>query len=152
MSASVEVTGVAELSSLFQNIQTATGNTSEVLDEAAAIMLNRIRGRFLETKAPDGSIWPVSKAALQRATNDGQKVGSKTYKDGKTLFMSGKLFQSIQARKPSATSRAIFTDKPYARSHNEGLNQVQRVFLGFSTDNVTILTRLAETRLDEALR
>lgn len=151
MTASIEVTGVADVNKLFKDIQLATGNTTEVLDEAAAIMLNRIRGRFLEAKDPDGNMWPASQGAKDRATPLGQTVGTKTYLDGLTLFRSGKLFHSIKAGKPSNSSRSIYTNISYGKYHNDGLGQVKRVFLGFSTQDVDILFKLAQKRLDEAL-
>lgn len=151
MTATVDVTGIEDVNKLFQDIQIATGNTTEVLDQAAAIILNRVRSRFLEAKDPEGVMWPASQGAKDRASPLGQTVGAKTYLDGLTLFRSGKLFHSIKAGKPSKNSRSIFTNVIYAKAHNEGIGQVKRVFLGFSTGDVDILFKLAQKRLDEAL-
>ena len=152
-SASFEITGIEDVKITFQAIAAAAGDMTEVLDQASAIILNKVRTRFLNTEAPDGSQWPVSAASLIRATTKGQTVGGKTFKDGKTLFMSGKLFHSIQAMKQSKNSRAIYTNIHYASYHNDGTKKLPaRVFLGFSKEDINIIQKLANKRLSEALK
>lgn len=138
--ANVSVTGLDEVNRLFRRIVKMSGDPQEILDQGSTIMLNRIRGRFLDTKNPDGTTWPESEASKRR---------KKSGRDGKTLFNTGKLFHSIQPRKPSKYSRSIYTDKPYASYHNEGVGQVKRIFLGFSEGDVNVLLLLVKRRLEE---
>lgn len=114
-----------------------------MLDEVQAIFLNRMRARFLATTAPDGTVWPVSKAAEHRA-----KIG----RDGKTGFDTGTLWHSIQAYLPTETTRSIGTDVPYAKFFQEGTKyNVARQFLGFGTEDVAIARALILRKLKEAL-
>ena len=52
-------------------------DTVEILDEAQAMLLNRIRDRFLREVSPDEEPWPVSFSAIIRRT------GGYTYKKGR---------------------------------------------------------------------
>jgi len=112
---------------------------SDILDEAQALMLNRIRTRFLNTEAPDGTKWPVSEAAIARNFN------------GDTLFDTGNLFHSIQAFiAEGPVMRAIGTDVPYGIVHQMGLNgNPVREFLGFSDEDVALIEGLAIARIEE---
>jgi phage gpG-like protein len=96
----------------------------KVLDQAAAILLNRIRARFLNELSTDGSPWTPSAAAIKRG--------------GHTLFDTGNLFRSIQLFAESPTTRAIGTDVPYAGFLNFGTSILPpREFLGFSDDDIS---------------
>jgi phage gpG-like protein len=140
---------MAELQGLFVELGSLSDNLSEVFDQASVVLLNRIRGRFMNTTAPDGSIWPVSKGAIKRASAQGQNVGGRNYKDGKTLFMSGALFHSIEPVRYTALKRAIKSDVPYASYHNEGVGEKQRVFLGWNQEDADILMLLVKQRIQE---
>ena len=115
----------------------------EILDAAGAVVLNKIKQRFLRQEAPDGSTWPESKAAAhRRATNKG----------GGTLFASGDLFHSIELRTDSPLKRAIFTDIPYALKHQEGRDgELERVFLGFSDNDIALTRGIIQKKVKETL-
>lgn len=116
-------------------------NSEEILDEAEALLLNRIRKRFLATQSPDGELWPVSEAARKRLAKNGTP----------TLFKTGTLFRSIQAYPTGDAERAIGTDVPYARYHNNGEGQVKREFLGFGEEDLTLANLLVLRRIAEAI-
>lgn len=124
------------LSNLVNKLDKAL-DTTEILDEATAIILNRIRQRFLEEKDPEGVPWKASKAALKR------RIGGGTG----TLFNTGRLFRSIQLASSTGNQRFIGSDVPYGRFHNEGIGQEKRVFLGFSTEDAEIAQKLVLKRL-----
>lgn len=118
--------------------------TDGILDEGQALLLNRIRTRFLDTESTDGSLWPVSLAAQQRQVSG---------RDGKTLFDTGTLYHSIQAfLDDSPTSRAIGTDVPYGMYHQYGTKLLPvREFLGFSQDDILLVEKLSMRRVEQAL-
>lgn len=115
---------------------------SDLLDEAQALFLNRIRTRFLNTEAPDGSQWAVSLASLYR-----QKIG----RDGKTGFDTGKLFHSLQASVSTDETRSIGTDVPYAGYFRNGTKySPAREFLGFNDADLDLYVGFVQRRLTEA--
>jgi phage gpG-like protein len=113
-----------------------------ILDEAGALLLNRIRTRFLAETSTDGSKWLPSKAAIKRRANGGTG----------TLFQTGRLFRSIQLSGSGADQREISTDVPYAAYHNFGLGQVKREFIGASAEDGLLIERLVMLRVSEALK
>jgi phage gpG-like protein len=118
----------------------------QVLTEAGALLLNRIRTRFLQQTDPNGQKWPESQAAKDRAADP---TGG-----GGTLFDTGKLFRSIQLRKGGTREklkRYIYTDVPYGAYHQFGRGQQQRIFLGFSNGDIKVIERLVQARLLEVL-
>ena len=137
----ISVSGVEKLHSfLFKLTQLSTRD--EILDEIEALMLNLVRTRFLAQTAPDGSKWPVSRAAIRR-----QHSG----RDGGTLFDTGTLFHSIQAYAHPPSERIIGTDVFYGKFHNEGIGQEKRVFLGFGPSDVNIIEKLVVKRIKSLL-
>lgn len=123
----------------------------QVLTEAGAILLNRVRTRFLQETDPNGQKWPQSQAAKDRAADPTSGGG--------TLFDTGRLFRSITLKKGSSNgrfarglSRVIFTDTPYAAAHQFGRGQKQRIFLGFSDGDILVLEKLVQARITGALR
>lgn len=126
-------------------------DTVDILDEAEAILLNRIRSRFLSEKDPEEVAWTPSEAALKR------RAGKYTWSNGKkwtgtgTLFASGRLFHSIQAYANGPDSRSIGTDVPYAFRHNYGIGIIQRQFLGFSDADAFVIERRIHQRIQKAL-
>lgn len=114
-----------------------------ILDEAVAILLNRIRQRFLAEVDPDGRPWIPSLASrIRKATGRG----------GGTLFDTGRLFHSIQEYKDSPETRYIGTNVPYAEKHQLGLNgMVRRQFIGASVEDEDLMVRLVEERVRRAL-
>ena len=134
---SVEVVGLAELHAKVDKLEEAL-NPVAILDEIEALLLNRIRSRFLAETDPDGKKWIPSKRALK----DG----------GKTLFKTGTLFHSIQAHTDGPNERSISTDVPYARPHNFGLGHMPiREFMGFNEEDLDLIVGLVLQRLREAL-
>ncbi len=133
-----EVVGLQGLNNLFSKVKQAA-DPERALDEITAVLLNRIRARFLNQTDPDGNKWPESFAAKKRAGAGG------------TLFDTGTLFHSIQGFNEGPGVRSIGTDVPYAKVHQEGLegNPV-RVFLGFSDEDVDIANLIIFKRIQQA--
>ena len=115
-------------------------DTRTILDEAGAVLFQRIRKRFLDQEDPDGQAWIPSKASLKRA-------------GGGTLYDTGRLFHSIQLYADGENSRAIGTNVPYGKYHNFGLGHMpRRQFLGFGDEDATVVERLIIKRIAEALK
>jgi len=118
-------------------------DTNKVLDEAGAILLNRIRSRFLAETDPDNVPWIKSKAGARR-----KRKGK-----GGTLFDTGTLFHSIQLHRVSPNDRDISTNVWYASRHQYGLyGEVMRRFLGFNDEDQSIFTKLATRRVTEFIK
>lgn len=123
-------------------------NATEILDEAEAILLNRIRARFLSEQGPD-SPWPVSRAAMIRKSGGYTTRGGKRYTGTGTLFESGNLFHSIQAHAVDSTTRAIGTDVPYGPSHQFGTDGLPvREFLGFNEEDSAVIEKMLVHRME----
>lgn len=116
-------------------------NTNEILDAAGAMLLNRIRTRYLKEVDPDGVAWLPSKAGLLRRLTGGTG----------TLFKTGTLFHSIQLHKVDSNNRDISTNVPYAGFHQNGKGSMHREFLGFSGEDQTVYENIVERMLDRAL-
>lgn len=117
-----------------------TNFVRDILDESQALLLNRMRTRFLNTQAPDGSVWPVSKAAIARNFN------------GKTLFDTGTLFHSIQGYVTGDNERQIGTDVFYGPFHQFGTKYLPvRAFIGYSDYDLGLVQRLMVRRVTQAL-
>lgn len=119
-------------------------NTEDILDASGAVVLNRIRDRFLRQEATDGSQWQESKAAALR---------KRSGRGGGTLFDSGNLFQSISLGKDGKDRRRIFSPVEYGEKHQFGLegNPV-REFLGFSDEDEIAVRLVIDKRIQDALR
>lgn len=122
-----------------------------VLEEAQALLLNRIRTRFLEYRGPVAR-WVPSAAGLRRLS------GKYTYRNGKkytgtgTLFETGTLFHSIQAFREDPYTVSIGTDVPYAIYLQNGtLKMPPRVFLGVNDEDALLVSKLVIKRLKEVL-
>lgn len=113
----------------------------EIADECEAIILNRIRTRFLDEEGPNGP-WPQSKAAAKRRAKGGTG----------TLFDTGLLFHSIQASRGADGERFFQSDVPYGRYHQDGIGQEKRVFLGFNDDDIDVVKRLIAKRIKDHLK
>jgi len=139
----VNITGEKSNENFLKSVKDAL-LPDRIADEAGAILLNRIRTRFLDQTNPDGGRWLESKAAKKRRS---------TGRGGGTLFDTGTLFHSIQLFKRSSGVRAIATDVPYATNHQKGQNgQVRREFLGFNNDDLGIVKKLIINRLNKVNR
>lgn len=139
---SINLSDFSELNALLERASDAL-DVERVLDEATAVLLNRIRTRFLAQEDPDGTPWVESQAARDRRESG---------RDGGTLFDTGTLFHSIQGFSNSPGVRGIGTDVEYADIHQFGFDgNEERIILGFSDDDVDIVTRLITDRLSRAL-
>lgn len=137
----IEVTGLNQVRDVMARILLAS-EPSLILDQAAALQLNRIRTRFLAEEDPDGQPWVPSVSGAKR----------KAAGDGMTLFDTGNLFRSIHAFSNSPEERAIGTDVEYGRIHQFGLEgNVARPFLGFSPEDVNLIELLVTRRIQEAI-
>ncbi|TXH43945.1 MAG: hypothetical protein E6Q97_33450 [Desulfurellales bacterium] len=112
-----------------------------LLDTATAMLLNRIRTRFLAEQSPDGTPWIPSKAGLRRRAKGGTG----------TLFDTGRLFYSIQAAGEGPDIRYLGTDVPYAQYHQGPAAKVERPFLGLGPQDAELLQRFLQRRLDQLL-
>jgi len=118
-------------------------DTTALLDQSAALLLNNIRRRFLQQVDSSGNRWEPSRASLIRAAKG---------RDGGTLFDTGTMFHSIQVSAVGPTGRAIKTNVNYARKHNEGLlGNIRREFLAFGDRDVDLVKKLIVKRVVEAL-
>lgn len=139
----VTLEGHQKLALKFSEAKDAT-NERDILDQAAAMILARIRQRFLTQTAPDGTKWITSQAAIDRA-NSGE--------DGGTLFASGRLFHSIEEHTEGPDARAISTDVPYDRFHQYGtIHLPKREFLGFSDEDVQLVEAMIDKRIKDAVK
>ncbi len=118
-------------------------NTDDVLDAAGALMLHRIKSRFLRQESTNGSIWPESKAAQQRRASG---------RGGGTLFDTGRLFHSLSLGRAGVNIRRIFTSVEYARAHQEGQGQEWREFLGFNSADNTAVKLMVSHRIRSAFK
>ena len=136
MNITIDVIGVAEVESLFSSLE-GFGKDS-VLDQAGAVLLNRIRARFLRQVDTTGVPWKVSEAA---------KIRRRKGRGGGTLFDTGKLFHSISLSKTGVGERAIGTDVEYAKYHQRGIGQENREFIGINSDDLGVVLKLLRSRL-----
>jgi phage gpG-like protein len=126
---------------VMRQLQSAT-ETTAVLDEASAILLNRVRTRFLDEVDPDNSPWLPSKPGIKR-----KALGSTG-----TLWETGTLFRSIQLYGTGPDEREISTDVEYGKYHQEGTKfMVPRVFMGFNEDDADLVEGLILKRIKDAL-
>lgn len=137
----ITLVGVKEIRAKLAKLE-ASLDATEILDEAEALLLNRIRTRFLAETDPEGSKWVESHAAKKRRASGGTG----------TLFDTGTLFHSLQAYATGVDERAIGTDTPYAAYLQFGTNSMPpREFLGFGAEDLTLVERLVMVRIEEAL-
>ena len=116
----------------------------EGVSEAGALILNRIRRRFLAQESPDGVPWEPSLAAFQRSFSG---------RGGGTLFDTGTLFHSIQLFSISPLEKSIATDVAYAPKHQYGEGGLPvREFLGFSDEDSTLARLVLLKKINEAFK
>ena len=140
----VQVIGLDALRARLDKLQDAL-DPEDILDEAEALLLNRIRQRFMDQVDPDGNKWqPLNpKYAKKKMARWG---------GGGILFASGAMFHSIQAFVSGPNERSIATDDPKARFHQFGtVRMPRRMFLGFSDEDLYLTERRVLQRVMEAL-
>lgn len=114
-------------------------DVDEIVDGLQALMLHRIRERYLDNVAPDGTPWPPSAIALKQGRN--------------TLIDTGTLFGSIQGYDEGRGERSIGTDIPYGVYHNYGTRKLpMRKFLGFGDEDVSAAEMFMIRRIEAALK
>lgn len=113
-------------------------NEPGVLDEAGAFLLNVMRQRYRAEVNPDNEKWVPSKAAIRESR--------------RTLFDTGRLFHSIQLYATGQNERAIGTDVPYAKYHQNPVSGIKRQFLGFNENDAELTERLLIRRIQRFLK
>lgn len=112
--------------------------------EASTIIISRVRRRFMAQENPDGSKWPVSKAAILRS--EGKKTkgtdGNK-YSGGFTLFCSGRLYHSIQQIKKGVGVYSVQTDVPEALYVHNSKRPVMagRFIMGVNSEDIDLVNK-----------
>lgn len=133
----VSIDNIDSLQSTLSKVSQAL-DVTEVLDEAEALLLNRIRDRFLHQVDSNNVPWKPSKRVI--------KVG------GSTLFLSGTLFHSIQAFTKGPDYRSIGTDVSYGKYHQYGMgSNPTREFLGVNGEDANLIEKRILQRVMEAL-
>ena len=136
---SVVLTGIKEFENTLVELEKVT-NTQDMLDQAGAYILFRIRERYLATEDPSGNQWPESQAARRRAASG---------RDGRTGFDTGTLFNSISLGR-SGLDRVVFTDVEYARDFQEG--PPERIFMETNFEDELGVQNILEDRIREVLQ
>ena len=125
----IDPTYKGKLEDRIQNLKEQV-DAEAILDDVGAVLLNRMKARFLAQESPNHVPWIPSKASLHR-----KLIG----RDGGTLFDKGDLYHSIQLFNSGPNSREIATDRPYAKYHQFGTSKLPiRKFLGFNEEDQTV--------------
>lgn len=140
ISVSVQDTASLRLYEVFKALADVT-ESDFVLKQASSVLLNRIRNRFLREVDPIEQPWVPSKAGIARRATGGTG----------TLFDTGILFRSIQLAGINGNEAKISTDVPYAKYHNSGIGQVQRIFMGINENDALVVERVLQRLIDKAL-
>lgn len=115
----------------------------KMLDEAGALLLNRMRRRFLAETDPFGNKWIPSQSSIRRRKRGGTG----------TLFATGRLFHSIQLAGTGPNQRFIGSDVMYGKHHQYGTPKLPvRMFLGFNDADATAVEALLRRRLQAAAK
>lgn len=134
---SIEAIGLRKLRTNLVNLD-ANLETEDLLDDIGAILLNRIRTRFLQQLDTDGEKWPVSEASRNRTS-------------GGTLFDTGNLFHSIELQRAGPNARIINTDVEYAHDLHFGTSILpRREFIGASDDDIRLIETFVIGRIERS--
>lgn len=135
----IQLEAVVDSSSAYLGLKAinAALDVDSIADECTAIILNRIRSRYLDEMGPTGR-WTPSDAGLRRRAAGGTG----------TLFDTGTLFHSIQAAKDGDGVRRFATDVPYAKHHQRGKGKMFRPFLYYLQDDLTVVDALIRKRVE----
>ena len=138
---------LSRLLNLLEAISDEVAN-EEFMDDVAAIILNRVRTRFLSEVDSEGTPWPPSAAGLKRRAAGGTG----------TLFDTGRLFHSISVRDEGLGERLVYTDVPYAKYHQYPKSEIgrhrlpRREFIGVSQDDIKMIERTYIASLKRRLK
>lgn len=142
---SAKIVNLNDVTKKFKELSTVT-DPGAILDDATAVILNRIRTRFLAEEGPDGPWVPSIRGAIRKAGGFTFQ-GDKGFTGTGTLFESGTLFHSIQAVRVSDETRSIQTNVPYAAKHQLGLGTIARPFMGINQGDVAFVEKVIKNRL-----
>ena len=122
----------------------------DILDASQGFLLNRIRTRFLNEQDPEGKPWPGNKSATRRRSGKNTYRGGKRYTGTGINFETGAMFHSIVANKDNKrgyrTIQTLTDLVPYAPERHK-----IAPWMGFNEDDVTSVTRLGATLVEEFL-
>ena len=110
-------------------------DTEQILDQAAAVLLNRIRTRYQQEVDPEGNAWKPSQRVM--------KYG------GNTLIKTGKLLRSIQLYNAPTGMRLIGTDvfyAPYLHYGNQSKGNPARAFMAFNDEDLSLVASMILAR------
>lgn len=120
----------------------------EATTEATALILNRIRTRFLAQEDSQGVAWEPSFAAFERSFNG---------RGGGTGYDTGTLFNSIQQYSISPSEQSIATDVYYGKYFQDGTKNEDgsertppREFLAFNAEDEDLAVRVLLSKISEA--
>lgn len=150
------------LHKVFDNTLFDDKELDDIADQAATMILDRIRKRFLDERDPTARFWPESQSAkIRRAGGKTYSPITKRHYSGTgTLFESGTLFNSIYMAKNGRNQRKISFDQtkaPHGVDHQLGLNgQIRRPFIGYNKTDLRDMRALAvalvQKRFERAIR
>lgn len=149
-----QVKGVGSLSSRIKRLREgAVGIVNDV--QIAQLLESRIRARFAQGVAPDGTPWPgLMETTIARKGRKGSRNKDKLLQDTGRLFASLKIIQGgnvgLLAGATGAGVRIGISDPiaaEYGRLHNYGLGQEKRRFIGLSTLDVVAVSGYLRRRL-----
>lgn len=134
MTLKIETKPLANVNKTLRDLLKAAPDIDDIAERAAAVVLNRIRTRFLAEQDPDEKAWVPSLSSKRRRASGGTG----------TLFATGTLFHSIGAVKTKRGERVVTFDQsqaPYGADHQLGKSgQVKRRFIGVNNDDAAIVT------------
>jgi hypothetical protein len=137
---SITVAGQQEIIDHLDALEVAL-DVESILDEAAALMLARMRQRYLAKLTPDGIPWIPSARGLYREALGGPG----------TLFDTGRLFHSIQLfGSDEPNTRTLGTDVEYG-PYLQGAADKNWIFLGFGEEDAELAQELVVQRIQESL-
>lgn len=142
-----------ELTNVLSELDKKVLDANDIADIASTILISRVRRRYMKQLNPDGSKWPVSKAAKWRGRGeltwaDGGKYAPKGWKTGGfTLFSSGNLFHSIQLVKVGPGVRAVVSDVEYAKEYMA----LPRIIIGVNDNDLALVVNAIAVRIRSAL-
>lgn len=124
--------------------------------ELSTLILTRLKARFIQGVAPDGTPWPgLLETTIERKKRGGSKRPSTLLYDSGRLYNSIKIIQGSNAGLMTMNTGIgvrIGVSDPiaaqYGRLHNEGLGgQEKRQFIGLSRLDILAVSSLLRRRL-----
>ena len=142
MTLTVSLTLTNQPEDIVRELEKRTPSIDKLVEQATAVILNRIRTRFLAEQDPDGKPWVPSISGKRRRASGGTG----------TLFDTGTLFHSIGAVKTRDGERIVTFDQsqaPYGKDHQLGEGgQLKRAFIGINNDDAAVVTAVLKRALN----